>query len=70
MTACANSTLPLPDKLPDELTKPCEDLTPLENSDGKSVLKWAMNTVFLYKDCQARHRALIDATQAQKTQTK
>nr|DAF57118.1 MAG TPA: hypothetical protein [Siphoviridae sp. ctEeW6] len=31
--------------------------------DGKTVLRWAVDVVYLYRDCQARHRAAVKAVQ-------
>ena len=63
MTACASSTKPLPTatELPPDLAQPCPDLPELTGKDGKTVLRWAVGAVYLYRDCQARHRAVVDA---------
>lgn len=47
--------------LPANLTQPCPDLTPLETATGAAVLRKIVETAELYYECQARHRALVDA---------
>ena len=64
MAACASSTKPLPTatELPPDLAQPCPDLPVSTGKDGKTVLRWAVDVVYLYRDCQARHRATVEAT--------
>ena len=59
LTACANSTTPSAVKPPADLTQPCAKLQPLAGTTGADILPWAVQTVHLYKDCAARHDALV-----------
>ncbi|MBQ9600861.1 MAG: hypothetical protein IJR46_02505 [Neisseriaceae bacterium] len=62
LTACNSLTTPSPNNtIPPDLLQACSDLQTLNNTDGASVLKWAIDTVYTYKDCQAKHQGLIDA---------
>ncbi|WP_431733085.1 hypothetical protein [Kingella kingae] len=58
MTACANSTAPLPSA---DLLQPCAELPELENVTAKAVLLCSVQAVHLYHDCKARHGALVKA---------
>nr|WP_314486774.1 hypothetical protein [uncultured Kingella sp.] len=55
--------MPTTTKLPPDLAQPCPDLPELTGKDGKTVLRWAVDVVYLYRDCQARHRAAVKAVQ-------
>ena len=46
-------------KPPADLTQPCPPLSPLAGTTGADILPWAVQTVYLYKDCAARHDALV-----------
>lgn len=59
LTACANSTTPSAAKPPADLTQPCAKLQHLAGTTGADILPWAVQTVHLYKDCAARHDALV-----------
>ena len=63
LTACANSTPPLPTatKPPPDLVQPCPALQPLGGGTGADVLPWALGVVYQYNDCRARHGALVRA---------
>ncbi|ENW6495946.1 hypothetical protein GWI08_002181, partial [Neisseria gonorrhoeae] len=61
LTACANSTPPLTTavKPPADLVRPCPKLPHLEGNTGADVLPWSLQVIGLYKDCKARHGALV-----------
>lgn len=62
MTGCKSSTVPLQRiELPPDLAQPCPDLPQLADGRGETVLKWAAQAVRLYRDCQARHGAVVGA---------
>lgn len=62
LTACANSTPPLTTiKPPADLVQPCPKLPHLEGDTGADVLPWSLAVVGMYKDCKARHGALVRA---------
>lgn len=64
LTACGNLTVPYKEnKLPVQLTQPCSDLTLLDGTTGREILPWAVQTVYQYHDCKARHAALVNAVQ-------
>lgn len=48
--------------IPANLTQPCPDLERLEAGDGKTIIKWTLGTIGLYKDCQDKHMELVNAT--------
>ncbi|ULJ60770.1 Rz1-like lysis system protein LysC [Wielerella bovis] len=62
LTACSNLTAPsMVNNPPANLMQPCPDLPILTASTGSDVLLWSVQTVYLYRDCAARHQGLIDA---------
>lgn len=63
LTACANLTPPLTTavKPPADLVQPCPNLPKLSGNTGADVLPWAVAAVGMYKDCKARHSALVRA---------
>ena len=60
MTACASSTHLSP-TIPANLLEPCPELQKLESGQGKTVLLWSINMVAKYKECKAKHGAVIKA---------
>lgn len=59
MTACVSSTVQSKIEIPADLTQPCPNLPELTGGTGKEVLNWSVQTVNLYKECQAKHNSLI-----------
>lgn len=47
-----------PDIPPNLLTK-CDNLSKLEGTTGKAIMPWIIQTSAQYKECQAKHNALI-----------
>lgn len=47
-------------KLAANLTQPCPPLNKLNAGDGKTIARWAINTVNMYQDCRDRHSALVE----------
>lgn len=47
--------------IPANLTSPCEDLSPLQDGTGASVLRKLIEVAELYYACQRKHAALADA---------
>lgn len=52
------STVPV---MPANLAMPCPDLPLIEGEGGKAVMQWALLTVKLYRECQAKVRGLQGA---------
>ncbi|MBE2261589.1 MAG: hypothetical protein IAE92_02535 [Burkholderiaceae bacterium] len=46
---------------PASLRQPCPDLNQPADGTGASVLKWSLATVHAYRECQSRHRRLVQA---------
>jgi hypothetical protein len=63
MTACASSTPRSPDALqpPASLRQPCPDLSQLNDGTGAALLRWGVVTARLYRECQSRHKELVEA---------
>ena len=65
-TACHRLTVPLPvSNISPDLMQPCADLKLLTGNTGAHMTRWAIDTSYQYKDCQARHQGLIDAVGVQ-----
>ncbi|CWP55799.1 Uncharacterised protein [Neisseria meningitidis] len=63
LTACQSSMPPLTTtiKPPADLVQPCPKLPHLEGNTGADTLPWSLQVIGLYKDCKARHNALVRA---------
>ncbi|HFC8533023.1 TPA: hypothetical protein ACFRHF_001771 [Neisseria lactamica] len=62
LTACQSSMPPLTAiKPPADLVQPCPKLPKLSGNTGADVLPWSLAVVGMYKDCKARHGALVRA---------
>ena len=62
MQGCAKSTMPLQvSPPPPDLAAPCEPPPQLEGTTGVAVMAWALPSVYAWRDCAARHRALVQA---------
>lgn len=48
-------------ELPADLVLPCPDLPRLADGQKATVLRWSVQVAGLYKDCQARHGAVVKA---------
>lgn len=48
-------------KQPANLTAPCPELPKPLNPTGAEILKWSLETVQAYKDCQLKHKRLVEA---------
>lgn len=60
MTACAPSTHLSP-TIAANLLEPCPELQNINSGKGKDILLWSVDTVAKYKDCKARHVAIVKA---------
>ena len=60
MTACVSSTH-LSQTIPANLREPCPELQIINSGQGKDILLWSVDTVAKYKDCKARHGAIVKA---------
>lgn len=47
--------------MPADLLAPCESLTPLADGTAAAVLRKLVEVGESYRDCAARHAALVDA---------
>ncbi|WP_304335341.1 hypothetical protein [Conchiformibius steedae] len=63
LTACSSLTKPSAnlEPPPPDLAQPCPPLPPLTDGKAGAVLLWAADVVSLYKDCRAKHSALVQA---------
>lgn len=63
LTACGSSMPLLPDSSqpPANLRQPCPDLQQLSDGTGGAVLKWGVGAAHQYRECQDRHRKLVEA---------
>lgn len=60
--ACAPlPTQPPPLAIPASLAEPCPPLRGLTDGTAGPALRWSIGTVEAYRDCQLKHRALVDA---------
>lgn len=60
LMACASSTHLSP-TIPANILEPCPDLQQLEDGMGRTLLLWSVDTLAKYKDCKARHDAIVKA---------
>ncbi|WP_171255967.1 hypothetical protein [Acinetobacter baumannii] len=49
--------------IPANLLQPCPNLSEVEDTTGKDLMIWSVDTVAKYNACKARHSALVDASQ-------
>ena len=62
LTACASCPQPLaPKPPPANLRTPCPDLVAPADGTGATLLPWSIATVMQYRECQSRHRRLLEA---------
>lgn len=47
-----------------ELLQPCAQLTKLASGRHQAIEEWAVATVFAYRECSDRHRALAETIKA------
>lgn len=50
-----------PKKPPANLTEPCPALEKPQDATGEAVLKWSLETVKMYRECQLKHKRLVEA---------
>jgi hypothetical protein len=46
---------------PASLRQPCPDLSQLNDGTGAALLRWGVVTARLYRECQSRHKELVEA---------
>lgn len=63
LTACAHSPQQQGDQpaIPANLRQPCPDPSLPADGTGAAVLRWSIGMVQAYRECQAKHRALVGA---------
>lgn len=63
LQGCASPTPPSSERapIPASLTSPCPDLSPLENGEAGTLLRWIVEVSGLYRDCSNKHGALVEA---------
>lgn len=44
-----------------DLLQPCADLPEPVDATSAALLRWSVDIVYLYNDCKARHKSLVDA---------
>jgi hypothetical protein len=48
-------------KINASLLQPCPKLEKLEGTNGKIIIKWALETVNTYNECKLKHDSLVEA---------
>lgn len=48
-------------EIPPNISQPCQELPKLENNKGADILPYILELHSQYKDCAARHKALVKA---------
>lgn len=63
LTGCASSAPPSvePLQIPASLRQPCPDLAEPADGTAGALLKWGVATAKLYRECQDRHRRVVEA---------
>lgn len=64
MTACTKSTALLKPNIPANLMQPCEHFNKLEDSTGKVVTLWAVDTITKGNECAAKVDTWIEIGKA------
>jgi hypothetical protein len=62
LTGCASSpSQSEPPQLQASLRQPCPDLAPPTDGGRAAMLRWSVETVRLYRECQSRHARTVEA---------
>lgn len=62
LTACASSpTLSEAPVLQASLRQPCPDLLPPSDGTKAAMLRWSVDVVRAYRECQSKHRRTVEA---------
>lgn len=62
MTGCASLSEP-PDlpAIPANLRLECPPVAPPNDGKGATIMKWSVSLIELYRECQSRHKRLVEA---------
>lgn len=47
--------------IPASLRQPCPDLVEVRDGQAGTVLRWGVGVARQYRECQSRHRELVEA---------
>ena len=60
MTGCTKLIVSSP-TIPANLKTPCPELQEIESGQGKDITLWLVEFISKYRDCRAKHSAVIKA---------